>query len=337
MLLLAVPVSAMEFTAPEAPEQVVDLIPESADSFGEGLWNVVIWALREADDSLDEAMSVCLSAAAAVLLSALLEEVGTAASALPIRLCTAIAVACVLLSPTTALISLAVDTIMEMNEYGKLLLPVMTGAMAARGGVTSSASLYAATALFNTVLSSLMTRLATPMLYLFLGLSIGDSTLSASILGKFRDLIQWGMTWVLKGALYLFTGYITVTGVITGTADAASVRVAKMAISSAVPVVGGILSDASEVVLISAGTLGSAAGVYGLVTVLALFAGPFVRVGLQYLLLQATAVFSKSLDGGGASDLIHSFAGAMGLLLAMISTQTILLLISTVCFMKGVT
>ena len=334
---LVFPVQAMDFSAPEAPEGVAELIPENADSFGEGLWNVVVWALRQADDSLDEAISVCVSVLAVILISAVLTEVSQLSSAKAIHLCAVITLAGVLLSPSSALISLAVETSSELNAYGKLLLPVMTSALAARGGVSSSASLYAATAMFNAFLSSMMTNLGTTMLYLYLSLSIGAATVSTPILSRLRDLIHWGMTWVMKITLYLFTGYITVTGVVAGNVDAASLRTAKIAISGAVPIVGGILSDASEAVLVSAGTLGSAAGVYGMITVLAMFAGPFVRIGIQYLLLSATAAIGQSIDESRISGLISSFTAALGVLLAMISTQTVLLLISTLCFMKGVT
>ena len=46
--------------------------------------------------------------------------------------------------------------------------------------------------------------------------------------------------------LLLFVGWLTASGAIAGSADAAAVKTAKMAISRAVPVVGGILSDAAE-------------------------------------------------------------------------------------------
>lgn len=100
--------------------------------------------------------------------------------------------------------------------------------------------------------------------------------------------------------------------------------------------VGGILSDASEAVLVSAGVLRSAAGVYGLLTIIALFLIPFFQIGCQYLLLKGTGTVCTALGESAASKLILDFAAAMGLVLAVASVQTVLLLVSTVCFMKGV-
>lgn len=336
LFALTTPVRAMDIQAPEAPDSVSDLLDEEADSFGEGLWNIIKATISQSGGALQEAMSGCLAAASAVLICSLLREVTSVLSRRTVGLACTVAVAGILLEPSASLIRLGTETATELSEYGKLLLPVMTGALASQGGMTASAALYAGTAFFDSVLSSLLSRLMVPMLYLFLALAIANSALDEDLLAKMRDFIKWVMGWILKIVLYLFTGYMTVTGVVSGTADAAAVRAAKIAISSAVPVVGGILSDASEAVLVTAGTLGSAAGVYGLLTVLALFAGPFVRIGIQYLLLKGAGALCTAFDGGNAAALVADFSGAMGLVLAMVSTQTVLLMISTLCLMKGV-
>lgn len=332
---LSLPVEAMDFTPPEAPKQVADVVEEKADSFGEGLWNVVQFAIAQLDGSLREAMTVCLSAAAAVMVCSLLREVCSGVSTRAVELACSVAVAGLLLEPSASLIELGTDTARELSEYGKLLLPVMTGAMAAQGGMSASAALYAGTALFDSLLSTFLTRLMVPMLWLYLAVSIGNSALREPLLGKIRDFIAWLMGWVLKIVLYLFTGYMAVTGVVSGNADAAAVRAAKAAISTAVPVVGSILSDASETVLVTAANLGSAAGIYGMLTVLALFAGPFVRIGVQHLLLKAVGALCSGF-GGDCGGLINDFASAMGLVLGMVGTQTVLLMIGCLCLMKGV-
>lgn len=336
VLALAIPVHAMDFQAPEAPSRVADVVDEPSDSFGEGLWNVIKSAISTLDGSLKEAMGVCLGASAAVLLGALLREICTGISTRAVELACTVAVAGMLLEPSSSLITLAVDTAFELSEYGKLLLPVMAGAMAAQGGVTASAALYAGTAMFDSILSAILARLMKPMIYLFLALSIANAALREDLIGKMKDFIQWAMGWILKIALYAFTGYMAVTGVVSGKADASAVRMAKITISSAVPVVGGILSDASEAVLVSAGTLGSAAGVYGMLAVLALFAGPAVRIGAQYLLMKGTGALCGAFDGGAAAGLMEDFSSAMGLALAMVFAQTVMLMISTMCLMKEV-
>jgi stage III sporulation protein AE len=160
--------------------------------------------------------------------------------------------------------------------------------------------------------------------------------LGSDPLGKIRDFIKWIMTWGLKIILYFFTGYIGITGVVSGSADAAAIKAAKLTISGMVPVVGGILSDASEAVLVGAGVVKNGAGIYGMMAVLAIVIGPFLRIGIQYLLLKATAAVCGLFGTKSITALVQDFTTAMGLLLAMTGSSCLLLLISAVCFMKGV-
>jgi hypothetical protein len=72
-----------------------------------------------------------------------------------------------------------------------------------------------------------------------------------------------------------------------------------------------------------------------MLAVMAIWITPFLQIGIQYLLLKATAALSETFGVKRCSDLIGRFAVAMGLLLAMTATVCFLLLISTICFMKG--
>lgn len=335
LILLAVPARAVEFEAPEVPESVEDIVPEKADSFGEGLWNVLKAASRELDPALTEGCGTCLKILTALLICGIVGEFAPSAR-FPLKIASCAATAAALLSSSASLLQLGEETVVSLSDYGKLLLPVMTGALAAQGGVSTSSALYMGTAFFDSLLSSFISGLLIPLIWLYLALAIANAAVGQEMLEKMKYFVKLPAEWGLKLVLYLFTGYMTVTGVVSGTADAAAVKAAKITISGSVPVVGGILSDASEAVLVSAGTIGSGLGVYGLITVMALFVAPFLKIGVQYLILKATAALSASFGSGSAAALVGDFATALGLMLAMVGTQTVLLLISTVCFMKGV-
>ncbi len=332
---LVIPVNAVEYTAPEVPDDAQEFLPEDTQSFSEGLWYIVKQALVKFQPSVAEASGVCLSLICVVILGAFLRNFSDSASHV-IRLVTTLMMALFMLKPSNALISLGAKTIQSISEYGKLLLPVMTGALAAQGGTSSSAALYTATALIDSVLMSAIGKVMIPMLYIYLCLCIANCVTSQSFIKNLKDFHKWSMTWFLKIVLYIFTGYIAVTGVVSGTVDAAAIKATKLAISGAVPVVGGIISDASEAILVSAGLVKSAVGVYGLLAIIAILIGPMVQIGSQYLLLKATSGVCAAIDSKEASSLISDFSGAMGMVMAMSCTVGLLFLISTVCFMKGV-
>lgn len=335
LAMLVIPVKAVEYTAPEAPDEALELMPAEKESFAEGLWQVILAASRQLQPKFAQACKACVALVAIVMLVSLLRGISEKPGK-PLELVAALGIAGVLLGRSDILIHLGTETVESLSQYGKLLLPVLTAALASQGGGTTSAALYTGTVIFDTFLTSLVVKILIPMVYGFLALAIANAMTSEGILGKFRDLTKWLMTWVLKIVLYIFTGYMAITGVVSGSADAVAMKATKLTISGMVPVVGGILSDASEAVIVGAGVMKSAVGVYGLLAVIAIWISPFLEIGIQYLLLKLTAALCATFGIKKASELIEDFSAAMGFVLAMTATVCFLLLISTVCFMKGV-
>lgn len=212
----------------------------------------------------------------------------------------------------------------------------MTMALAAQGGITASAALYTGTMLFITLLCMVISKILLPMIYLFLTFSVSNCALGDETMKRFSDALKNGMIWMLKTMLILFTTYMSITGTVSGTTDTAALKAAKVTISSAVPVVGGILSDASESVLVSMGIMKNTAGIYGILAVLAVFVGPFIKVGAQYLILKISAGICGMFGNKNIATLIDDFSIAMGLLVAIVASGCVLVLISTICFMKGI-
>jgi len=310
-------------------------MPAETESFGQGLWKLIRNAVGQLQPQIAQAARCCGSVLCVCVLVSLLNAFpGGAGTLAEFAGCAAVGV--LLLGQTKSMIHLAALTVGELSQYGKMLLPVMAASQAAQGGVSASAALYAGTAAFDAVLSSVISKWMVPMVYVFLALAVAGCAFGEDLLKKLQDLIKWLVTWCLKNALYIFTGYMSITGVITGATDAAKLKATKLTISGMVPVVGGILSDASEAVLVAAGMTKNAAGIYGLLAVAAIWISPFLSIGIQYLMLKMTAAVCSVFQVKRVSALVQDFSTGMGLLLGMIGAVCIMLLVSTVCLMKEV-
>ena len=82
--------------------------------------------------------------------------------------------------------------------------------------------------------------------------------------------------------------------------------------------------------------LKSTVGVFGMLAVLSICITPFLRVGLQYLLLKLTAAVSGTVGLRTHVALIKHFSTALGFLLGMCGVCAMLSLISVICFLKVV-
>lgn len=334
LLWCVVPASALEIEAPEVPDSAEKWMPENTTSLWEGILQQLDLVFDNIHGDIREASGVCIGIVATALMISLLETTASEVKRIGEAAGT-VCVASLLLLNTNSMIRLASDMVVEIGEYGKLLLPVMTAALAAQGGITTSATLYAGTALFTSVLQVVMGHLLVPGIYLFLALSVGNSATGENMLKTIAEALKGTLTWCLKILLMIFTTYLGLSGVISGTTDAAALKVTKVTMSSFVPVVGGVLSDASEAVLVSAGIVKNAAGIYGILAVMALFLRPFLKIATHYLILKLTGMICSVFSGNRIGSVIQSFTTAFGLLLGMTAAESIMLLISTVCFMRG--
>lgn len=331
---LAVPASASEISAPEAPKDVQQMLPEDRDSFGEGVRYILSVALEQLAPNVKAGVGVCAAVLATVIILSLLKSYEGKCKTVA-ELVGVVAISTMLLGSAHSLIELGTDTVTSLSEYGKLLTPVMTAALAAQGGSSSAAALATVTVFFDTVLTSAVSSVLVPGIYIYLTVAIVNAAVGDAMMKKMAALIKWALGWGIKLVLYGFTGYVSITGVITGTADQTAIKAAKLTFGGMVPVVGGILSDASETILVSAAVVKNSVGIYGLLVLLAIVIGPFLKIGVQYLLMKLTGALCAMFSEKATVGLLESFSEAMGLLLAMTGTVCLLLMISTMCFLRG--
>ena len=335
IMFLVIPAAAEEITAPTVPHSGRNFMPANTENFGEALLELLHNGqgilLSDFKEAASTGYSMIVSAMLCSIFSVISERLKGIAS-----LVGAVIITSVIFQRANSMVYLASDTIQEILNYGKLLCQVMTAALAAQGGVTVSSSLYIGTTVFITVLNILIAKLVIPMVYLYLSFSVANCALGEEMLKQVADTIKGLLGWILKTLLIAFTTYMSITGAVAGTTDIAALKAAKVVISSVVPMVGGILSDSADSVLVSMGILKNAAGIYGILAVLSVFIAPFLKIGVHYLVLKVSASICSVFGNKNISTLVMNFSSAMGILLAVVGSGCVLILISTICFLKGI-
>lgn len=329
---ITLPAGAEALSAPEISGAAKEWMPETMDSFGKSLESMLLKLLPAFRQELPEAFRVGIGVFSCVLLISILKATGEKRS--PAELAGAVCISAILLKKSQTMFSLAADTVTEIGEYQKLFLPVLTAASAAQGKLSASAALYIGTSAFTAFLSSILRGLMFPVVGFFLAVSIAHCAVGENMLKQIKEQLKKLAVWFLKTVLTVFFTYMSITGAVTGSADRAAVKTAKAAISAAVPVIGGSLAEASEALLISAEVAKNAIGIYGILACTAIFLSPFVRIGSQYLVLKTAAALCAIVDSKRLSDLVNDFCTALGLLLAMAGTITVLSIIGAVSFLK---
>ena len=309
--------------AADLPQEVTDAAPPAAEELeGKDFSGGVTALLEQGTTLLGEALRGNLRGAVLILGVVLLCGAADAVLRTPespmrrfLPMAGAAAIAVLSLGSMKSLLGLGTQTIEELDVFSKALLPTLAAAVAA--GETA----------VNSPMPGNIRGLLLPMTYFLAAAATADAMLPRHGLGTVAKAASRVVTWLLTGSLVLFTGYLTLSGAVSTSADALTVQVTRSAVG-AMPVVGRILSDAAGSVLAGAGVVKNAIGVFGLLGVLAACLGPFVRLGVQYLLYKLTAFLAGMTAAPELAKLIDALGGVFGLMLGMTGSCALLLLIS---------
>ncbi len=227
-----------------------------------------------------------------------------------------------------SLIGMGLEALEQLDIFSKTLLPTLAAAVAASGGAVTAGTRQVGTVFFTSMLLSVIRSVFVPLAYFYIAISVADAMLPEQDLKRLQGGIGKLVTWGLTTLLLLFTAYLTLSGAVGTAADSTAVRLTRSAISTAVPVVGGIIADATESVLAGAGLIKSAVGVFGMLGVLAICLTPFLHLAVQYLLYKLTAILASTVGPKPLIELIDALGTAFGLVLGMVGACALLLLIS---------
>ncbi len=330
-------VGELERALPDSAREVLgDALVEDAldtESMLERFWSGL-------KDRLAQQVRRGVGGAAAVIAAALLCSLAFAmaddAVGRYVELGGVLAVAAIACGDANSFILQGQSALQELSDFSRALLPCLTTAAAAGGAVTSAAAKYAATALFMDVALTAAKSVVLPLIYGYLAASVASSALGSESLSGAAKLMKWLALTVMGLTMTAFTTYLSISGAVTGAADAVAVKAAKTTISTVLPVVGGIISDAASTVIAGAGLLKSAIGVFGLMAVAGVCARPFVSLGAAYLVYKAAGAISGAFAPGRVSGLIGAVGSVFGMVLGLVGSGAVMLFVSIISIVKAV-
>lgn len=328
----------VEQAVPEsAAELMEDVELSPGTDFGGALEKIMKKAAEQAGGAIKGAVrSAVLILMAAVIcgVAGVIYSPGGGTDVL--RLAGVLAVAAISAGDISACVGLGRSMISELSGFSKVLLPTLTATAAVSGAVTSAAAKYAAAALFMDVLISCVENLLIPLIYAYIAAVIAECAIGGEGLSGAASFLKWLTTSLLTTIVLAFVVYLSVSGLVSGSADAATVRVAKTAISTALPVVGGIVSDAASTVLLGASVIKSSVGAFGMVAVAAVCIVPVLRLAAHYLMYKGAAKLSAAIYGGAMAKAAGGIGAAFGMVMGAMGACTIMLFLSIISFVQAV-
>ena len=326
-LCLCIPCSAVDAGCLQQalPEEAADILqqvsPERLDVQG-GFLALLQAAKTLLRQGLKNAMrSAFLMTAVCLLLSLLQQFAKSAGTALPAKapeLAGATAIVALALQQNGALLEHCRTAIGHLDTFSKVLFGVFAAASAAAGRPASAVATAGAAMLFSQLIITLSRQVFLPAVTLYLLLIYGGILSENGALHQAAAMGKWGINTFFKVFLTAYFTYLSFTGLVTGTADAAAVRTAQ-SLSSTVPLVGSVISGASETILAGASLLRAGVGFVGFLGAAAICLAPFLQGVCHMLVFRVLSVFAASFAEGGCKTMLDALSQAYSMLLGILT------------------
>jgi len=238
-------------------------------------------------------------------------------------------ISCALVIPVTDVIDAANVAIKVASDFMLAFVPIIVTVLVSCGKTLSSSGYYSLMIFSAEGIAQLSSKLITPMLNVFLGVSVCGTIVPQLRIDSLTELFSKTIKWILSFSFTVFSALLTFKTLITTSIDSVSTRAVRFTMSSFIPVVGAALSEAYKTVQGSVNILKNGIGVFVILAVALVFLPIVLRLMLWTFSISMCKTIAQILNISIPVRLLQSVSTVLSVLLAVVLCVMALYIIST--------
>lgn len=227
------------------------------------------------------------------------------------------------------MITITSDTIGSIKSQMDAIFPILLTMLTAVGGTVSVSVYQPAMALLASIIINVFTIFLMPLFLISTVLSLVSNLSNNVKLDKFIGFLNSLFKWVIGLIFTVFIGFASIQGITAGSIDGLSIKTAKFAIKSYIPIVGSYISDGFYIVLASSSLIKNAVGACGLLLLAGTILAPILQLIVFMLALKLMAGIIEPLGDGKIASFVNTLSKNMTMLISMIVAVSFMYVILT--------
>lgn len=215
----------------------------------------------------------------------------------------------------------------QMVNFMEIILPILLTFLVIAGGPNTKVFFHPMIIGSVNIIGSVVKNIIFPLIYFSFIVSILANLSQRVELRKISELGRSLITFIISAAFTLFIGIITIYGLSTKM-DGLSIRTAKFAIDSFVPIVGGFLSDAVETVIGSSSILKNGIGIIGLFVLVGITVFPLIKISVLLLIYKIVGAVIEPIVSKNISNFFTDISKTLVLILISMVSVSIMFFIT---------
>ncbi len=225
----------------------------------------------------------------------------------------------VLMSGVVTVVETVSETIEALVTLSNVLFPILLTLLSALGGNASVAGYSPLMAVLCGFIMKIVTAVILPAFIACIVFSIVGNVSKTVKIDKLAKLIKSASSWLIGICFGLFATFLTMQGISGGVVDKFGFNIAKFAVSSYVPILGGYLSDGFDLMTASLVLVKNAVGYTGAMLLCATVAFPLVKVIIFSLTTRLASAIAEPIGDQRVSTLLGDVAKNLNLLITALT------------------
>lgn len=232
------------------------------------------------------------------------------------------------------IISSIKDTIQNLVGFSYSLIPLLLALMMITGNMVTAGAVQPILLIMITFIGNFISTFLLPMILIGTSLGIISKISDKVQIDKLAKTFKSSVVWILGIVLTVFTSVLSLESTLTGHVDGITTKTTKAIVSSAIPVVGKILSDTAETILGSGVVLKNAVGIVGVIVIIGICAMPIIRLAVLTALYHILSAICQPIADKKIIDIIEQMRDTFKVLLAMVCSISVMLIIGVTIVIK---
>ena len=262
-------------------------------------------------------LSLFLSCVLLCSVLSLLQKTLCARHGGPLSLCLTIAGCASAFGSFAGLLKIAQTHVSQICRFMSAIVPAITGAAAASGGVSSAAVSSAAFSMILAFHESFTLGALLPLQKVFFAFDLTSAVTGQKAPGAFAKSLRGLFLFLLGLSSAVLSTVFAFQNIVAAKADSVALRAFRFTAGSAVPLVGNVFSETSKTLMAGFGYLRGAIGAVGVFVLLLFFLPVFLLLLLSRAVYQISSALADALDAEPLSRIFKSGASFAGALCAL--------------------
>lgn len=234
----------------------------------------------------------------------------------------------VIISPLYDAMESAVSSVGVCADFMKSLIPVLVGIVSASGNPSLAVSFQSCAFAAAEVIAALGKNYVVPIVGAVTALDLTGSLMPSMKLSGITELVKKTVIQTLSFTATLYVSFLGIKGALANAADTVASKGIKLVISSAVPIVGGAVSEAYSGIIGSLVLVRSTVGIFGIIVIAVITVPSMLQLLFWIFALKLGAAAGEVFSLGGVSSLLKALSCAITLLNVVILFGAVLFIIS---------